>query len=56
MDQKVYRRMHAVEFFLVNDGRTMEGLHDFYSRRGLHLRLQLHLLSVLELANEALFV
>lgn len=56
MDQKVYRRMHAVEFFLVNDGRIMEGLHDFCSRRGLHLRLQLHLLSVLELANEALFV
>lgn len=55
MDPKLYRT-HAVEFFLVNDARIMEGLHDFHSRRVLNLRLQLCLLSVLELANEALFV
>lgn len=29
MDQKVYRKMHAVKFFLVNDARMMEGLRDF---------------------------
>ena len=41
MDQKVYEGMHAVKYFLVNDARMMEGLHDFHSTRGLNLRLQL---------------
>ena len=57
MDQKVYGRMHTVEFLLVSRARMMEGLHDFHSRRGMTSTLQLGSgLSALELANEAVFV